>query len=91
MRHSIFAILLLAGGLAGCVAEGPGGGDPHARCGAGELQSLVGEPQSVLEGMRFSQPLRVIGYDTAVTMDFNPDRLNIDLGPDGRITRVWCG
>lgn len=35
--------------------------------------------------------VRVIRPGMAVTMDYRPDRLNIDLDEDGRVTRVHCG
>jgi hypothetical protein len=35
--------------------------------------------------------VRVIYPDTAVTMDYNADRLNFEVDRTGRITRVNCG
>lgn len=69
----------------------PDSADPADACGAGELQYLVGKPGVVLDGMRFSQPVRVIGYGMAVTMDYNPARLNILLDRLDVIERVSCG
>jgi hypothetical protein len=60
-------------------------------CGAGGLQGLVGQPESVLAGRRFSQPLRVIPPGQAVTMDYSPARLNIEIDARGRIAAVHCG
>lgn len=91
MKVSLFAVFLLPLAVSACVAPVPAPGGDGERCGAGELQGLVGQPQAVLQTMRFSQLVRVIGYGMAVTMDFSPDRLNIEMGPDGRIARVWCG
>lgn len=91
MRYSLFALLLPTFVLAACQGTAPPAPDPADRCGAGALQHLVGQPGSVLQGMRFSQPLRVIGYGMAVTMDYNPDRLNIALDQRDRIERVSCG
>lgn len=90
--------LVLAGLLAACVpVEGPvdgGYGDPVGgvnQCGALDLQFLVGSPASVLDTMRFNKPVRVIRPGMAVTMDYLPDRLNIELDRTGRISRVSCG
>ena len=91
--------LAVAGVLAACVpVEGPGGGvvypDPAGgvnQCGALDLQFLVGGPASALNTMRFNKPVRVIYPDTAVTMDFNPERLNFEVDRMGRISRVSCG
>lgn len=35
--------------------------------------------------------LRVIAPGTVVTMDYRPDRLNIETDDQGRITRLKCG
>lgn len=60
-------------------------------CGAGPLQYLVGQKGPVLAPMELPAGTRVIPPGTAVTMDYNPSRLNIDLNEADRITRVYCG
>lgn len=90
MKASLFALFLVPAAVGACVAEGTGGAGSDL-CGASGLQDLVGEPKAVLQTMRFSQPLRVIGFGMPITMDYNPTRLNIDIGEDGLISRVWCG
>lgn len=60
-------------------------------CQASGLQMLVGQPASVLDTMRFAQPTRIITPDMAVTMDFNAQRLNIEIDEAKRISRVACG
>ena len=62
--------------------------DNLSSCGADELQYLVGRPGVVLDGMRFSQDVRVIQYGMAVTMDYSPYRLNIWLDRRDVIERV---
>lgn len=37
------------------------------------------------------RPIRYIGPGDAVTMDFSPARLNVELGGDGRIKLFRCG
>jgi hypothetical protein len=37
------------------------------------------------------QGARLIRPGDAVTEDFSPTRLNIDLDAAGRILRAWCG
>lgn len=89
------AVLMLAVGVAGCVPAGP----PQAvgpaagvnQCGALDLQFLIGAPAAELDTIRFNKPVRVIRPGTAVTMDYNPDRLNFEVGRSGRISRVTCG
>ncbi len=79
--------------MAGCDSPAPQNvGDAMvASCGAEDLQNLIGQPKSVLEAMRFSQRIRVIAPDMAVTMDYAPDRLNIHVTDAGIITQMRCG
>lgn len=90
-------ILLLAPmALAACVETAPMppapvDPTPVNACGALDLQFLVGERASVLETMRFSQQVRVIRPGQAVTMDYSPARLNIEVNSAERISRVSCG
>lgn len=75
--------------LAACVTEMP---DPMEQsCGAEGLQGLVGQYRGVLAAMTFKGPVRVIEPGMAVTMDYSPSRLNIELDAAGKITRVYCG
>lgn len=60
------------------------------QCGAAGLQSLVGQPRSVLAAMTFPEGTRIIEPGMAVTMDYRPDRLNITIGEDGAIAAVAC-
>ena len=70
----------------------PGGGVGGVnQCGALDLQYLVGAPARDLDAIRFNKPVRVIYPDTAVTMDYNPERLNFEVDRMGRISRVNCG
>jgi len=59
-------------------------------CNAGSFQYLVGKPSSTLDGMRFAKPMRLITPNTMVTMDFNPERLNIMANEKGVITGMHC-
>jgi hypothetical protein len=85
---------LLFLGLAGCVSEPvltPPPIDMTENCGAEALQNLVGKPKSVLDTMTFAQPVRVIGPGMAVTMDYNPQRLNINYDKKDIIISLTCG
>jgi len=64
------------------------GGDA---CGASAHADLVGQDRSVIASMTFPAPMRLIGPDDAVTMDFNPERLNVTYDESGTIDRVYCG
>jgi Peptidase inhibitor I78 family len=82
------AMLLAALTLGACVlAEAP---EPNA-CGADGMQDLVGRDRSVFAAMTFPVGTRIIEPGMAITEDYSPTRLNIDIRTDGRIARVWCG
>ncbi len=39
-----------------------------------------------------AKSVRVIGpLNNAITMDYRPDRLNIEVGPDNKVMRFRCG
>jgi hypothetical protein len=77
--------------LAACVPPPPATPPEDADlCKAQALQGLVGQPQSVLQSMLLPAGSRVIGPSDPVTMDFRPERLNVEIGADGRIAKVGC-
>ncbi|MBD3679789.1 MAG: hypothetical protein HUJ27_15490 [Rhodobacteraceae bacterium] len=86
-----FLIVLFA--LSACVAEGPTLPDASIPdpCGARDLQHFVGQPRAQLVNVDFGVPVRFIGPDEAVTMDHNPERLNISYDRSFRVTRLFCG
>ena len=88
-----FALLLCVPLLGACVMDPvPMPPDDNlSSCGAVDLQYLVGRPGVVLDGMRFSQDVRVIQYGSAVTMDYSATRLNFWLDRRDVIERVTCG
>lgn len=85
--------LVILGGmvvLVACQSVPPGETGPES-CGAGALQGLIGQSAEVLETMKFAAPTRILRPGMAVTMDFSPDRLNIEIDGAERIVRVQCG
>lgn len=78
--------------LAACVEPAPLPVDePDTdQCNASALQGLVGQPSTVLQNMMLKAGTRVINPGDAVTMDFRPDRMNIEIGTSGRIEKVAC-
>ena len=64
---------------------------PAGACAAPDLQYLVGQPESVLQTMKFGGDTRIIRPGMAVTMDYREDRLNIEIDAAGTISRVTCG
>ncbi|MFD1801515.1 I78 family peptidase inhibitor [Mixta tenebrionis] len=61
------------------------------RCGAADYQNYVGKPLTAVNGLHINGPVRVIPWHSAVTMDFNLNRLNFLGDKDDVITSVYCG
>lgn len=88
MKHT--AILLPAVlALVACQTPAPTLPGPDA-CGASGYQSLVGRPLAAVT-LPADVNTRVIEPDSAVTLDYKPERLNIRLNEEGRIVEVYCG
>ena len=88
-----FAALAVICVIAACQPTDPGFGpgfdDPNA-CGAGAVQSLVGQPLVAASGVTAPGGVRRIGPTDLVTTDYNPTRMNVTH--DGStITRISCG
>ena len=60
-------------------------------CGAAEFAATIGTPHVDHDFAAPDRPLRIIPPMSAITMDHNPARLNVDLDEDGRVVRLWCG
>ncbi|SEK52691.1 I78 family peptidase inhibitor [Roseovarius nanhaiticus] len=60
-------------------------------CGATGYSDRIGKAQSAFDFSAPGRAVRIIGPDMAMTMDYNPARLNVDTDGRGRITRIWCG
>jgi hypothetical protein len=60
-------------------------------CGASGRQALVGTSVGELDASALPEPRRVIFPGQPVTMDVRAERLNIEIGPDDRVARVFCG
>lgn len=71
-------------------------GETGYTCDANRAGALVGQAASAeigAEALRLtgSRSLRWIRPGDAVTMDYRPDRLNIELGAQGKIAALRCG
>ena len=60
-------------------------------CQASHYETLLWKPQSALDSVELPKGTRVIPHRQPVTMDFRTDRMNITIGKQGRIERVYCG
>lgn len=89
MRHFLTLLPVLV--LAACVQpDQPAQPPADDACGAGKYQGLVGQPASVLDNMTFPAGTRIIQPNSAVTMDFRPDRMNVEISKNGRIDKLSC-
>ncbi len=67
-----------------------------AECSAQAAIALQGQPfgaslQAQAQRLSGARTVRVIRPGQAVTMDFNPFRLNIELDAEDRVIRLRCG
>jgi hypothetical protein len=93
------AVAATLGGCAQLGGDAATGDAPEARvaeaasdpCGAGAFQALVGDSVGGLDAATLPENRRVIFPGMAVTQDYRPERLNVEIGPDDRITRIYCG
>lgn len=76
--------------LSACVAA-PTPPDPETACGAAGFQGLVGQSGQIARLLVLEAPIRVIPPNSAVTMDYRPERINFELDAADRITAVRCG
>jgi len=97
-----FTILLSVAVLAACAAVPPGpppGADPSRigvqpppdTCGAARYAHLLGRPMSEAPSAGSMPNYRLAAVDDPLTMDFNPERLNIFYDRNtGRIVGIRC-
>ena len=101
MQKRPFLKALLAGALlAGCASspqqDSAGAAKGDGRCNAEPVQYLLEEriTTDLAERARIESgaaQLRVTHPNQPVTMDYNPQRLNIDIDDDDIIIRLSCG
>lgn len=102
-RRSLFSIVLTAALFAGCSStptpSGPtvktSAATPE-RCSTEPLTDLIGKPgsQELLDQARQrsgAQRARMLNPDDMMTLDYDSQRLNIDLDEQGRVHRLSCG
>jgi|SRR5471030_263268 len=59
-------------------------------CGAANYGNLLGKPDSIVNDIHFSQPMRLIRPNQPVTMDLKQERINFDSNDKHIITRIHC-
>ncbi len=71
-------------------------GDSEHRCDADPAQQFVGESgsselESQVKEATGSKQVRTLRPDDVITMEYNPERINLRLDDDGVITSIGCG
>lgn len=78
--------------VSACTPDGPvERAAPADKCGAESFQYLKWQKVEVLEDVDLPALHRIVGPNSAVTMDFRPNRLNFSIGNTGRIEAIRCG
>jgi hypothetical protein len=95
MKSMAFA---LAGAtlLAGCVVISVDEHEEHRRarpmaCNAADYQYLIGKAEDDIDRDRLPATFRIVCADCQVTMDYNPNRLNVQLDANNVVESVSCG
>lgn len=56
-----------------------------------DFEAWVGKPVDEAAVKETGRIYRILKPDSMMTMDHNPERINVVHGDDGIVTRVWCG
>jgi hypothetical protein len=56
-----------------------------------DFEGWVGKPVDEAAVKETGRVYRILKPDSMMTMDHNPERINVVHGEDGKVTRVWCG
>ncbi|WP_333711983.1 I78 family peptidase inhibitor [Yoonia sp.] len=88
MKRGAFLILLFA---ACTQAETPPPLPENDTCNAAPYADLIGKDATALERVLIMQRLRILRPGQPMTMDFWPDRINIQIDENERISRFFCG
>ncbi|MEQ9693170.1 I78 family peptidase inhibitor [Shimia sp. SDUM112013] len=60
-------------------------------CDPAAFEFLIGQPKEALPGVVVPKDIRILPEDSVMTMDHNPERLNIFLDYNMNISKVTCG
>lgn len=91
------AAWIVAIGLAAAIQAPPAPSNSGSQaCDSDRIAALVGKKwterdRAVVLQRSGARRLRVYVRGTPVTLDYSPDRLNIETNAKGRITRLGCG
>lgn len=54
-------------------------------------RGLIGRDGASIDQTALPSGARVVCHDCVVTMDYRAERLNVVLGPDGKVASLRCG
>lgn len=60
-------------------------------CQMAAHQDLIGVEGAAIDHASLPAGARVVCHDCMVTLDYNAQRLNVLLGPDGKVASLRCG
>ena len=97
LRHPLAGLALLAL-LAGCSSQpaSRSAAEISGDCNVDKLSGVLGQSASAalieqVQRQANAKTLRVLAPGDAATMDYNPQRLNIDIDESEVIIRLTCG
>ncbi|MBC7769926.1 MAG: hypothetical protein H7124_14175 [Phycisphaerales bacterium] len=64
---------------------------PPDTCQMAAHRALIGTDGASIDPASLPAGARVICHECAVTLDYRSGRLNIELGPDGKVANLRCG
>ena len=64
---------------------------PEDPCSARTFENLVGTPGDQVRDSMFPAGSRVLRPGMVMTMDYRSERLNVVIGEEGTVERVYCG
>lgn len=86
MKYAVPLLVLLAA----CTSNEIPTRDPVPSCGAVGYSAFIGGPVAALEAQELPRSARILRPDQAITLDFSPDRLTIDVDQSGRVSSITC-
>lgn len=107
MRRAVLAVLAIALAAACTPTEQPTYRDldrlarrqqseaisrpPPDTCQMAQHQSLIGSVGGSIDQSTLPAGSRIICHNCPVTLDFRAERLNVELGADGKVIGLRCG
>lgn len=86
MKYAVPFLLLLAS----CTSSEIPTRDLVPNCGALGYLSFIGSPVTRLEAQELPRAARILRPDQAISLDYSPDRLTVDVDESGRVSSITC-